>query len=392
MKKALIFLLVIPMIGFICSSEDEGPTFHFDTTDVRQKIEAAINGNLQANGTLSGLVDLELPVNPRYNAFSLDSLVIQHKLYLSVLLEYPNPLYSLFAVYDDELNLILLDRSVNGNLFLQKHAFKDFGVYALIEEFYAKELIFLRRLKLYYVAADTTSLALKTFLEYMDPIKNTEQMIDSISAIEVKTIGHDYTMLTGETFSNEHYTFNNLTKRYEGYKYNFDTLVTSYIEEFDHDGAFIHDSLSAIESLQGDNSSPDGVNTPHNKRAGKFVLYLDDNWALRTNEEIAKLMIKPMTGSKFESRKLNSSISIVPLEEKYSAELYVPYTFTYSIEEKITKRYSDLVEVDNKLFQFFEISCGTNVFLVVLEVPVTVFEDNKDLFDYIVHSFSVVCN
>ena len=114
----LLFLLLISLEFISCSEQKtETITRRYTEDQIRSFVYNAVKGDKNANDSLSGLIDYYLPVNDKFNNLDIKQFVSSNgKHFFTVLLEYPNPVYNRFAIYDSVLNALLFDKSLNGKL------------------------------------------------------------------------------------------------------------------------------------------------------------------------------------------------------------------------------------------------------------------------------------
>src|ERR1035437_716100 len=87
---------------------------------LKEIVIKAINGERLYNDSLGGLIDYSLPQNSNFNAIKIERIITPvNKTFFALLIEYPNPVYNRFAVYDAALHLILMDKSLNGKIGLK---------------------------------------------------------------------------------------------------------------------------------------------------------------------------------------------------------------------------------------------------------------------------------
>jgi hypothetical protein len=178
MKKLILFVLTILALTFsACSSGEE----KLNSAMLRELIAQAMDGNREANVELKGLVDTELMSRKDFNSLRIDSGLVNNKYYYSVLLEYFDPLLNRFAIYDDQLRLYLIDKSLNGNLSAQWTAKENRNFVFVQERFLTKDVLSIDRLSIYEVYDTTAGLIYKSISRLVKGKNISTQTIENIS-------------------------------------------------------------------------------------------------------------------------------------------------------------------------------------------------------------------
>ena len=117
--KSILFIITLFVLSG-CSKKEKPVEEKLDGNILRTLVSEAINGIYSANQQLSDLIDYSLPIDSDYNSLIIDSLKLNNKTFYYVLLEFPDPEYNRFAVYDSSFSPQLLDKSLNGNIYQEK--------------------------------------------------------------------------------------------------------------------------------------------------------------------------------------------------------------------------------------------------------------------------------
>lgn len=358
-------------------------------------VESAMSGKSESNEKLGGLIDLSMPVYTNYNQLQVDSVLSGGMLFYTVLLEFPNPAYNRFAVYDAELNLRLLDYSLNGNLNSEYLEFSDFGFYGVSENFISKDLLYLERLRLYYLGKDTTSLALKTFRAYSSPAGYMEREIseynESMIIFNNSAEPDSRTMARVDTF-----IFNDIFYRFITRENTFDTLIRKKIENFSTEKKKpeITDPGSLALSLENTGAvDPVLFNNSYNLRLfGNLLLYMPSDWSAKQDGRIAEGLVTETSGIRIENPSHSGGFNIIQLEENESFDLYFSYPFEETQQTNFTMEYTAPIISGGRVNQYFGLHCAGSKYLIVLTASEQVFNSQRHDFDYIIRSFGVDCN
>lgn len=185
--KSLHYLLLIVLI-YGCKGEENGNlNERINTFSLRNLVTEAIDSSVIANNKLANLVDYSPDFNKNYNSVIVDSLITGSRTYYYVLLENPNPLHSRFAVYDSQLNPLLMDKSLNGNIFIENISASGKDFIRIEEAYLSKDTLKLNRLSLYLPDESGVSLVYRTHTKFEKPGMEYFQTITVISDTLIKT-------------------------------------------------------------------------------------------------------------------------------------------------------------------------------------------------------------
>ena len=236
MKYYLLIFFSLVLVFYGCMSKENQPAEKkISTAYIQSLVQSAIDSNSTSNNELSGLIDYGLPLNKNYNSLKVDSIKLNSgEVYFFVLLEYPNPVYNRFAVYDTSLALLLLDKSLNGNLSAEAITLSGKQFIKVNEGFISKDVLVLNRLSLYKPDSSKVNLVFKTHtklakpdIEYFQEIKelNDNQIITKMSSSTDSPIS-DF---------EDVFRYDNTLKKYKSEKETFDLFVKKEITEFEHE-------------------------------------------------------------------------------------------------------------------------------------------------------------
>lgn len=395
MKKFTVYLLfaVVFMLA-ISGCEEEKTAKPFSGIQLRDLVQAAMEGNEKINSQLGDLFDLTLPVQTSMNKFILDSLDTKHTIkFYYLLLEFPNPVYNRFAVYDTLGNLYMLDKSLNGNLSVYTGQLDSVPYFRVIESFRTKDTIILKRLNLYTYRQNTYNQAFRTFTYYREDKIEREQYIESIS---LKTITTKFRKETKSDFipEGEVFSYDDKLESYYGkYRY-FDSMVVKRIASFRRkmsDNQIV-DKASALKSA-GYKTSVDSVHKYNNEKDVKkgFSIFVPEGWRIRRDIYVVAHVKAPMKGNYYTNDSQGASFAVIELAESDSAENHISYTLDQIVEKYYRVRFTDKIQIKRQYIRFFEISCINKKYLIIFEVPVYSFEKNQDVYEAIINSFGVNC-
>jgi hypothetical protein len=174
------FLPIILIITFVITCCSSNKIEQVNSFTLHQLINKALTGDAEANSYLKGLFSYKHINKTEYYQLSIDSFQIDTKKYYSVLLEYPDPMLNLFAIYDNRLNLYLIDKSLNGNLSDEWIQIGARNFCFVQEKFLTKDILNLDRLSIYEIKNDSVNLiyrSLSRFVERNDIATQTIELV-----------------------------------------------------------------------------------------------------------------------------------------------------------------------------------------------------------------------
>lgn len=394
MKRLFIISLAL-MIFSGCSILNKGRKSEpeYNSFSLRAIVEKAINGDTAANKKLSYLADLNLPVKASYNSFTIDSLKIKSgKKYYLVLLNYPNPVYNRFAVYDSTLRLYLLDKSLNGNIYESVIDLNGQTIVKILEDFISKDVLTVNRLSLYRIDAGSTQMIFRTFTKLAEPKIEFDQKITEISTDRIKT---EITSTKSSEINDKGdvFAYDYSTGKYNSPNNLFTGFVIDRIKNFNQkvEKPEITDKKSMYASVGIDLNLDTLKTTGNTKDTRGYTLTLTDNWKTLKNIAITDYLNKELKGTRYINEVLGASISIIMIPAQDSAEMYINYDLNKTTEGKYRVRYSDKITTRKEFVQFFEFSCGIKKYILILRASKFTYEKYKNDYQTIINSFTIDC-
>jgi hypothetical protein len=229
MRKTISVILTIALIIFVSCNQDTG---EFNKSDLEQLITDAISGDQQANLKLHGLISKKHTNKKDINQIFVDELKSGNRTYFSVILEYPDPKLNLFAIYDNELNLYLIDKSLNGYL-NSKLVENDSKKYVFLQEqFLTKDVLSIDRISIYEIKDNTAWLVYRVPSRFVKNnnlfYQRVETITDNFIITKISGLGSKITDIKVDTFY-----FNPDLKKYLSNNNLFENYVTAEINNFD---------------------------------------------------------------------------------------------------------------------------------------------------------------
>jgi len=371
MNKLILYAFAILAFVFsACSTSDE----NLNSAKLRSLVLQALDRNQEASVELKGLVDPKLISRKDFNSIRIDSGLVNRKYYYSVLLEYFDPLLNRFAIYDDELRLYLIDKSLNGNLSVE-WAEKDGRYFVFLQErFLTKDVLNLDRLSIYEVYDTTAGLVYRSVSRFVKDKNTSTQIIEKISADFLVTKISGKTDLKVINQADTFYFYPN-SKKYLSSKNLFNNFVKQEIENFNWNIT----KLQIPAGILDDNTLPE------------FTIDLNEDWAKVSWYNEDKLLKSSLTGTKYLNNKLKAAITIFEIPLGKSGEDYSWYPFGSYAGENTTKRSTGNYNMDKNYNQLLELSCGDKKYLILFDCPKNTFEQNKRMLNQILNSFNIDC-
>lgn len=228
MNKLLFFVFIL--ITFALSACETGND-KLNSARLRELILKALNKNHDANVELKGLIDAELINRKDFNSIRIDSGYINSKYFYSVLLEHFDPSLNRFALYDDQLHLYLIDKSLNGNLSVEWIEKESRNFIFLQERFLTKDVLSIDRLSIYEVYDTSAGLVYRSISKLVKENIIYSQTIELISPefIITKISGITDSKAIAET---DTFYFLKQDMKYLSTKDLFNNFVKKEIEDF----------------------------------------------------------------------------------------------------------------------------------------------------------------
>ena len=198
-----------------CGKKDKPEVEKVNSERITDIVARSLSGNIVANNSLNKLIDFTLPKNTGYNELRIDSIEnSSQKTFYTVLLQYPNPAYNRFAIYDSHLNNYLIDKSLNGNISEENISTGNLNFIKVNEQFISKDIFNLNRLSLYLISDTSVSLVFREFVSFKYDEFESSQKVDEITNSQIKTSisSNRYSPVTNKS---DVFIFNQKSGKYE---------------------------------------------------------------------------------------------------------------------------------------------------------------------------------
>jgi hypothetical protein len=226
-------LILFLFLYFNCSKQEAPvPPEKLNVPILSELVMKAVNNDTTANMKLSNLIDYSFPVNNNFNNLTIDSLVLKDSsVIFFTLLEYPNPLYNRFAVYNSTLKPLMIDKSLNGNIFIDKVETGSKQFIKIDEVFLSKDTLTVNRLSLYEIDTTGVSLSLRTHTKLIKPDREFTQDITGFTDSLIITLISSSRRSPVDKLTDS-FKYNPSLKKYLSTGNLFDEFVKEEIENF----------------------------------------------------------------------------------------------------------------------------------------------------------------
>ena len=394
MKRIFSIILISVILVDGCSYFRRKPErMEMSVPALKILITQAINGNAKTDSSLSNLINLSLPVNGNYNNLEVGNIFTPSgKKYFTVLLAYPNPIYNRLAIYDSDLNLLLLDKSLNGYISQSIIKLKTREYLKVVEDFKSRNIFELNRVSLYQVTDSSVFLVFRDYTKLISPKNIFTQLISKISSDRILT---DITSSKQSPIlsKSDAFNYNYLERKFASTQNIFSNFVVDQIRSFKDTSGIqeITDFKSELESVGIDTGIDTLKTTANTISKDGFSLTLTDNWRTLKNIAITSFLKKEVKGTRYINETIGASISVIMIPVEDSTEMFVNYNLDKITAGKYRVRYSGKIELKKDFVQFFEYSCGTKKYLLILQASKYTYNEYKDVFQNIINSFAIEC-
>jgi hypothetical protein len=379
--RLLTFSLVLTFIAASCSDKTEFPESSVvDGTMLLSLVNEAVSGSIGANRLLSGLVDDDVSERGDYNQVEIDSFYLEGRTFFSVIVEYPNPVLNLFAVYDQYLEFFLLDKSLNGNITAKWKKLDDKNLILVSEKFISKDLIKLERLSIYSVDGVSAGLLFRSLNKIEKEGKEYYQTVTFISdEFIITTISG--TSWEGLTSRADTFYCNTISGDFLSPNNFFSSFVKNQIENYNFEPA----NPQLI-------STTETIGMPRIVRDKKgFIIGASKDWKEINNFVARRDLKKQFAGYSYINESLGATLSVVKLPEGSFAEQFLNMKFGDASGIKNKIRSTEIFARGRKYFQYVEHSCGEQRYLLIFEAPKHTYEENIVVYTTMINSFRIDC-
>ncbi len=379
--RLLTFFLVFIFIATSCSDKTEIPESGVvDGNMLQSLVIEAVSGSIGANRLLSGLIDDDVSGRRDYNQVKIDSFYLEGRTFFSVIVEYPNPVLNLFAVYDQYLEFYLLDKSLNGNITAKWKMLDEKKLILVSERFISKDIIKLERLSIYFVDGLSAGLLFRTLNKFEKDGKEYFQTVTFISDEYIITTiaGSSREGLTSKA---DTFYCNTISGDYLSPNNFFSSFVKNQIEDYEFEP--VNPQLTSMTETTG---MPRLV-----KDKKGFSIGASTDWKEINNFVARRDLNKPFAGYSYINESLGATLSVIKLPTGSFSEQFLDVKFGDASRGNYIIRSTEMFERGRKYFQYVEHNCKGQRYLLIFEAPKHTYEESKVVYDTIIYSFRIDC-
>ncbi|GAB4297219.1 MAG: hypothetical protein Kow0098_21240 [Ignavibacteriaceae bacterium] len=348
---------------------------------LRSLVAKSLEKDINANRVLSVLFDEDNFPGLLVNRISVDSLSVDKNIYYIILLEFPDPRYNRFAVYNSELDLLLLDKSLNGALKFSLVDFNGVNYFKINEAFVSKDQIALNRTTLYRPDGNRIRLVFRNFTQYAQGLNSASQHLIRFTTDTIITAINGIPGIKSEL--RDTFYFNSSTGEFVSNENLFNRFVFSEVGKLQKKLKNPH--LGLQDSGTGTKKNP------ANSLQNQYSLSLDSDWEKIEGIKINEPLTKEMRADRFVNEKIGAEITIVKIPATSKAEDFIAYQLDKSTSGEYLVRYTEKIEKGKNYQLFFEHSCNQKKYLFILTVSKYTFPKYEEYYHNISNSFFIEC-
>jgi len=391
MYRNLLIILFSLLFLYSCSDKpkEEEPE-KINGKILSKLVEEALWGSEKANYRLSGLVKPDTPPPDEYNQLKIDSVVNREGIkFYSILIEYPNPLHNVLAVYNENLLLYVLDNSLNGNIVTEWKNISGKLYLIASENFVSKDLLKLSRISLYRMINGRFYLVFHSFTKLDKAGKIYQQSIENINdnIIVTRLSSNRNTKLNNKKVA---FNFNSSEHKYISEKDIFTNFVLKEIKSAKWTIEKPELKLETIKKKQQTTKQTETTKYASVDLKG-YQVTLSSDWNNPIGIAVTDHLISRLEGVRYINDKIGATITIIQLPEGSTASQFVKYKFGNPTIGDYRVRSTKIIVSGKNYIQFFEHSCSNKTFILLLQTPKYTYDKNKLTYDEIVTSFFIEC-
>jgi len=323
-----------------------------------------------------------------YNKIVVDSFNIGNRKFYALLMEHPIPVFNLFAIFDDSLNILLRDNSLNGYLDFTKLGSFEFDIIKLTENYKSLDVFNITRLSFYKKIGSKFYLVFRGIISFTSPndtlIRNLISINDTMIICSIPR--------TKYLVKNEIkyiYKYDNLLRLFSTEKDYMDSLVIREINNFSSEFSSnqILNKKSFLDLIK--QKSVDTLNL----EISDYEFTIPADWTSLENITFQKILKKKAKGKYFVNKSLGVNIGIIKIQDFENSEDYINTTFSYQKQLRDYTIRETVIQEDIKYFsQAIEHDCGGKKYLLIIEGSKNSYLKNQEYFKNILSSFAINCD
>ncbi|GEM_PF-4504631 len=383
----IIFLQIVIVSSLLISCKEEIAYEPIDSNTLKESIIYYLDSSKQNIGNISSIFSNIKEPSKNYNKIIVDSILINNEKYFIILAEHSVPVFNLFAILNDSLDLLLVDNSLNGYLNYSKLNDGTTEYIQLIENYKSLDVFNLTRLSLYKKIGDGIHLIFRGNLAFHSPkdsiVRNLTSITDSVIICNIPK---------------SKFIVQNEIK----YRYNFDLVSKRFITANDYMDSLIQKEINNFANEFSPNqilnkkSYIDLLNERFEDTTlvvkSEYEFSIPSEWISLDNISFYKILKKKVKGSYFVNKRLGVNIGIIKIPEFEISEDYVNASFTIQKQLRNYQIRESVVQEDIKYFsQAIEHECDGIKYLIIIEGSKNVYRKDQEYFKNILSSFAINC-
>ncbi len=382
-----IFLLIIVISTLLISCKEEIQVKPIDSSYLRESIINYLDSSKLDISNISSIFSGIKEQSKNYNKILVDSIIINNSKHFVILLEHPIPVYNLFAIMNESLELLLVDNSLNGYLNYTKLYNGTTDYIQLTENYKSLDVFNLNRISLYKKVGNKINLVFRGNLSFYSPkdsiIRNLTLFTDSVI---ICSIPKSKSLVQNEI--QYRYDFNNSYQRFVTQKDFMDSIILREINNFaaEFSPNQILNKKSYIDILNERSEDTTVI-----VKSG-YDFSIPPDWIALDNISFYKILKRKVNGSYYVNKSLGVNIGIIKIPDFESSEDYVNANFTITKQLRNYQIRESVVQEDIKYFsQAIEHECAGTKYLIIIEGSKNAYRKNEDYFKDILSSFAINC-
>lgn len=385
MRNIFLYIIILSVLSISCKEEIR--VKQINSNLLKEAIILYLDSSKQSINNISNLISNIKETSDNYNKIIVDSIDVNNQKHYVVLLEHPIPVFNLFAVLDDSLNLLLKDNSLNGylNYSIISNGLTDY--IQVTENYKSLDVFNLTRLSLYRKIGNKIRLVFRGHISFISPkdsvVRNLTSFTDSLIICSIPK-----SKLIVKNDITYQYYYDNLLKLFATEKDFMDTLILKEINNFASEFSEnqILNKKSYIDLIN------ERLSDTVNIVKSEFEFTVPPDWISLDNISFYKILKKKVKGHYYVNKSLGVNIGIIKIPEFENSEDYVNATFTIQKQLRNYQIRESEVQEDVKYFsQAIEHECGGIKYLIIIEGSKNVYRKNQDYFRNILSSFAINC-
>lgn len=380
-----IFLQIVLISILLISCKEEIPVKIIDSKILKESIIYYLDSSKQDIGNISSIFSGIKEPSKNYNKILVDSIFLNNSKHFIVLLEHPIPVFNLFAILNDSLDLLLTDNSLNGYLNYSKLNNGITDYIQITENYKSLDVFNLSRISLYRKIGNGISLVFRGNISFHSPkdsiVRNITSFTDSVI---ICSIPKSKIIVQNEI----EYRYDFISKAFVTKKDFMDSLIQREINNFatEFSPNQILNKKSYIDILN------ERLNDTVTIAKSDYEFSIPPDWTALDNISFYKILKKKAKGSYFVNKRLGVNIGIIKIPEFETSEDYVNASFTVQKQLRNYQIRETIVQEDIKHFsQAIEHECGGSKYLIIIEGSKNVYRKNQEYFRDILSSFAINC-